>query len=247
MKKRPSRNTGIPDSCSAVTVKFAVHSISGGISASPIGTPSTRKPKGNMIAFATSRPRIAITVAQMVPTNASCFTTRTSPASATSQIAPAQPSSTRPNASGVGESAARACRRCQISTSTMGTIRKPWAKVSERAQMATMDSTVGQWIARTATSAPTMSGSASLQPGSAAARGSAAETAVTVGSACVLMLCSPERGQVAAAVPLPRAADAHDRCARSTRRAAPGGRTKYSQPGCGRVQVGPCHRPARGP
>ena len=121
----PSRNTGIPENCSAVTVKSAVQSISGGISASPIGTPNTRKPSGNMIARATSRPRIAITAAQTVATSANCFTTRTSPAYATSQIAPAQASSTSPSASGDGVSNASARRRCQINTSTMGTIRKP--------------------------------------------------------------------------------------------------------------------------
>ena len=103
VKKSPSRRTGMPDKRSSVTVESAVHSISGGISASPIGTPSSRNASGKVERKGDSAPRRPPRPRRgSSPPVANCWMTCTWPAAATSHARPAPASNRKPRGSGDG-------------------------------------------------------------------------------------------------------------------------------------------------
>ena len=107
-----------------------------------MGTQKNRKASGKMISRATWRPNMAGTLSTIIVTRASwvaAFTATRSPSNH-SRAAPAI--GIRTQGSGTGRMRASNARRRQISQALIGGTRKAWAKVSERAQVATMNHTV---------------------------------------------------------------------------------------------------------
>ena len=123
---------------SAMTVKFAVHSINWGIRNSPMGTAKNRKPSGKMIRRATDMPSTAGTAKTSNATNASWVTALTATKSPNNQENAAPAIITDAPSIGFGVSPAMTWRCRHTSHNTIGGTRKPWVKVSDRAQIVTM-------------------------------------------------------------------------------------------------------------